>query len=323
MTRPMRLAYTQMPHIYRGGERLARFRSAAPPTIDHAPEEWLGSTVTRFGDGELGLSRLDDGRTLVDHIREDHGGWLGESDAPGMLVKLIDAGERLPVHCHPDRAFASERLGAVHGKAEAWAILEADAGSTVWVGFARDISRDELEQWFAGQDQEAFLQAMNRIEVAPGDIVFVPPGVVHAVGEGILFLEVQEPSDFSIFLEWQRFVPDERTATLGLDVAVALDAVRRERSTPAELARWHARPAAGQLARLPSEAEEYFRLDWAGAGEASAAGFRVLAITEGAGELAWASGRELTGRGDCWAVPAVAGAARLRGDGIQGIWASA
>ncbi len=321
MIRPLAQPYEEMPHVYRGGARLARFRGAPAPTGERAPEEWLGSAVTRFGGGEQGLSRLADGRTLVDHVRDDRASWLGRAEAPGMLAKLIDAGERLPVHVHPDRAFAARRLGSAHGKAEAWAILEAEPGAAVWLGFSRDVSADELRAWFDAQDERAMLGAMNRLEVSPGDLVFVPPGVAHAIGAGILFFEVQEPTDFSLFLEWERFVPDASVALLGLDRDVAIEAVRRERATEHDLARWHAR--AGSGAGLPAEADEFFRLAWLDPGERAPEGFGVLVVTAGSGALEWSRGRAPTRHGDTWVVPAALDDVRLTGDGVRGVWASA
>ena len=76
------------------------------------PEEWLGSTTTRFGEERSGLSELPDGRLLRDAVTADPLGWLGQThlDAFGesteLLVKLLDLDQRLPVHFHPDKAFA-------------------------------------------------------------------------------------------------------------------------------------------------------------------------------------------------------------------------
>ncbi len=67
----------------------------------------MGATVARFGEPNLGPARLADGTLLRDAVRADPVGWLGRDDGEpgdtGVLVKLLDAGQRLPVHVHPTR----------------------------------------------------------------------------------------------------------------------------------------------------------------------------------------------------------------------------
>ena len=220
--------------FYRGGPRIAEFRGLAR-AADDTPEDWIGSTTTAWGEDELGLSRLPDGRVLRDVVHVN------------LLVKLLDAGERLAVHLHPDDAFARTHLGAPLGKTEGWIILDADPGAFVAGGFARHVEAAELSDWVARQDVEAMLAAMQRVDVRAGDTVFVPAGVPHAIGAGILLLELQQPSDLSILLEGPDF--------LGLEPAVALTAVTR---TPPDLARLRS----GRVETLfPPEADAYFRAE--------------------------------------------------------------
>src|SRR5436305_12103630 len=121
---PVELAPNQVHQFYRGGEAIASFRGI-PSTDDHAPEDWVGSTATMFGTDGAGLSALPDGRLLRDAIAADPVAYLGPEHTteygtdPALLVKLLDPGERLPVHFHPDGAFVRDHLGAPHGKTEA------------------------------------------------------------------------------------------------------------------------------------------------------------------------------------------------------------
>src|SRR5215471_7791003 len=100
-----------MPEMfYRGGGRISRLRGGGPATCAGRPEDWIGSTTARAhrggSDGE-GMTRLADGALLADLIAEDPAGWLGREHVaryganPALLVKLLDAGQRLPVHVHP------------------------------------------------------------------------------------------------------------------------------------------------------------------------------------------------------------------------------
>src|SRR5438552_9831382 len=99
--------------FYRGAGRIHRFRGIPVPEDPFYPEDWIGSTTTRFGDrAARGLTTLPDGRTLADAIAADPEPWLGPEHVrrfganPAVLVKLLDAGQRLPLHVHPDRSFA-------------------------------------------------------------------------------------------------------------------------------------------------------------------------------------------------------------------------
>ena len=160
---------------------------------------------------------LPDGQLLVDVIASAPDWWLGPQHVarfgpnPAILVKLLDAGQRLPLHAHPDRSFAAEHLGSPYGKTEAWVIVSAEPDAVVHLGFSRDVSPSELADWVAGQKVTDMLSATNRIPVRAGDAVLCPAGVPHAIGAGILLIEVQEPTDFSVLLEWEGFAIDGPT----------------------------------------------------------------------------------------------------------------
>ncbi|MFI9588352.1 class I mannose-6-phosphate isomerase [Streptomyces sp. NPDC052236] len=118
-------------------------------------------------------------------------------------MKLLDAGQRLPLHVHPDRGFATEHLASPYGKTEAWMIVSARPGAYVHLGFDRDVEAGELAGWVAGQKTEQMLAAINRIPVTAGDAILCPAGLPHAIGDGILLVEIQEPTDFSVLLEYE------------------------------------------------------------------------------------------------------------------------
>lgn len=102
MTVEMLLA-NQPPTFYRGAGRIAAFRNV--PALPDRPEDWVGSVTSRFGLAPAGLSTLSDGRVLAEAVAADPRWWLGPGRTDtGVLVKLLDAGQRLPLHVHPDRA---------------------------------------------------------------------------------------------------------------------------------------------------------------------------------------------------------------------------
>lgn len=301
--------------FYRGGARITAFRGETP-AAQREPEDWIGSTTTIFGEPSLGLSRLPDGRLLRDAIESDPVGWLGPAHVGRwgsdlrVLVKLLDAGQRLPVHAHPDDEFAARHLGHAHGKAEAWYIL---TGGTVHLGLTRDVGEAELAAVVTGQDFEALLGLLHRVTVEPGDVVWVPPGELHAIGAGVLLLELQQPEDLSILLEWQGFEIDgTRAGHLGLGFEVALRAVTRSARSAEELTRLiGAAPASGSV--FPVDANPYFRLERlpVDGTEHLAPGFAILVVTAGTLEI----GEEVAPRGSTLLLPASDGSVSVRGTG--------
>lgn len=301
--------------FYRGGAGIAAFRSE-PPAAEREPEDWIASTTTVFGDPELGLSHLSDGRLLRDAVEAEPVRWLGEAHVARwgvdtrLLVKLLDAGQRLPVHAHPDGDFAATHLGRAHGKAEAWYILEA---GTVHLGLRRDVSAEELRDLVNRQDTGALLSLLHEINVSAGDVVWVPPGELHAIGAGVLLLELQEPEDLSILLEWEGFAIDGADAGhLGLGFELALKAVNRSARQDQGLERLVRRaPAEGSV--LPNEAESYFRLERRSVVGSLHLdpGFAVLVVTRGILRI----DQEVAQRGSTLLALAGAGVIEVLGEG--------
>ena len=313
--RPIALPPNVLRHFYAGGKRIAALRGTPP--ADHSPEEWIGAANTTF-DGSRGLSALPDGTLVRDALAADPEGFLGPSHVarfgadPALLVKLLDAGQRLPVHFHPDAAFAARALGSGHGKTEAWLIVEAEPGASVWVGFSREVGLDELRAWMAAQDSAAMLACMCELPVRAGDAIFVPAGTPHAIGEGILMVEVQEPTDLSVLLEWEGFELTEDEGHLGLGWDTALQALDRSAWDPDRAAALRG-PGAGR-SLLPAAADPWFRAEPLRGGDALDAGFSILVGLAGAGEV---GGVELA-RGTALLVPFAAGPLTVSGD-VQGI----
>ncbi|MEV8273282.1 carbohydrate kinase [Microbacterium sp. NPDC077184] len=305
--------------FYRGGARIARFRGETD-AASHEPEDWVGSVTTVAGHDTDGLTRLPDGRFLRDAIAADPEHWLGARHVarwgadPQLLVKLLDAGQRLPVHAHPSDAFAHTHLGRTHGKAEAWYILE---GGAVYVGLREDVDPVALARLVAAQDADALLGLLHAIEVSPGDVVWVPPGELHAIGAGVFLLELQQPEDLSILLEWDGFALDgARDGHLGLGFDVALRAVNHRARTPAEIGAL-VRPAPASGSVFPAAADAFFRLERhrLGDGRTDAAtleaGFAIVIVTAGRAELAGVD----AAAGATLLIPAAADAIPVRGSG--------
>jgi mannose-6-phosphate isomerase len=322
-SRPHRLGPNKVPVYYAGGDGIDRFRGerGAP-----GPEDWVAS-VTRFppqllpagADPSTGISRLGDGMPLDEAVRADPQGWMGPALAalygtePGLLVKLLDAGERLPVHCHPTRAFAQAHLDSRFGKNEGWIVIAAEHGVRIWLGFRREVSVEKLRRWVETQDASAMLEAMNELEVASGDVFYVPAGLPHAIGTGMTIVELQEPTSFSVLAEHEPFGVDSEKATLGLGWDLALSCFDRSAYSGARLALLRPEASAvadgpgGTLSRLfADEAAPYFQAYRARVVteiDLGPAEFRVLVVEQGAGEIRCAGGATVVRAGETWVVP--------------------
>jgi mannose-6-phosphate isomerase len=143
------------------------------------------------------------GKTLHDlwtHDRQSIFGNVAEAPRFPLLIKLLDAHERLSLQVHPPEKVASILGG--EPKTEFWYVAAADLGAELLLGFRESIARDQFEN--ALRDGTA-ADYVHKIRVKPGDAAFLPAGRVHAVGAGNLLIEVQQNSDttYRVF-DWNR-----------------------------------------------------------------------------------------------------------------------
>ncbi len=190
-----------------------RLASFGKPTIPGARvgETWELSDLPDSIAG--GQSRVDGGpfagcsmRELRTQRRDD---LLGvATPAPDgafpLLMKFLDAADNLSLQVHPDAAYAASHPDA-HLKTEAWIIVACDPGARVYRGIRPSTTR---EQFAAALREGHALEHIESYEVAAGDCIYLPSGVCHALGGGILAAEVQTPSDTTFRVwDWNRNDP--------------------------------------------------------------------------------------------------------------------
>lgn len=308
---PIVLGPNVVRRAYRGGEGIAQLRGLAAEEV-LGPEDWVGSTTHVWERPDLGVTTLPDGAPLAEAVAADPGWWLGPGRGEtGVLLKLLDAGERLMVHAHPDRAFAGRHLGLDHGKTEAWIVAGARGPRPrVWLGFSEEMPRARLDRLVEDQDVASMLGALNEVPVSEGDVLFIPAGLPHAIGDDLLIVELQEPSDLSAWIEW----PDRRVRAvtdgdMGLGVDVALDAVDRSAWPADRLATLRRR----EHGLLPAAASAFFQARALTPGEVLESAFSLLVVTAGEGSLETGAGSLPLRRGSTVLVPFAAGPARVEG----------
>jgi mannose-6-phosphate isomerase len=259
---------------YSGGLLLDRFRHNPSATDSSTPEEWVMSTVTARGDNrppQEGLSRIvtHNGEQLFlsNLIQSAPEAFLGKNRAEmGVLIKLLDASERLTIQVHPDKTFAREELHSGYGKTEGWYILSAreidGEDGYVLIGFKEGVTRRKWAELFHSQNIEGMLNALHKIPVKEGDVFIVHGGVPHAIGGGCFMVEIQEPTDYTMRVEktTPRGLPvGDFLIHQGIGEEKMLDCFRYETaSLPETLTKWKAEPL---LLADTAQAQVYSLLD--------------------------------------------------------------
>ena len=318
---PVVLSANQPPdRFYRGGAQIAEFRGE-PRHGHRVPEDWVASTTALAGHEHVGMTVMPGGTRLIDEIAAEPLGWLGPAHLERygldtkLLVKLLDAGERLPVHAHPGTDFAQARLGRRHGKAEAWYVLSS---CEVYLGLKHDLHPSELLKMVKLQQVDALLGMLHRRHVNPGDTVYVPPGMLHAIGAGAFLAELQEPEDLSILLEWRDFELDgENDGHLGVGFETAISALDLKGYSDKDIAQLTSAGRFGDSI-LPAASRNFFSLGHRGVdgGAVLDPGFVVLIITGGHIRLHWGVRNEMRlERGSTVVVPFGAGPVEVTGHG--------
>jgi len=161
------------------------------------------------------------GKTLSQLMVEQGRALLGKHAGPTqfpLLIKFLDAQDRLSVQVHPNDDEARQVDPTENGKTEAWVIIAAEPGSQLYVGLKPGVDRHALEQSLTEGRVEDCLHSFS---VSTGDCVFIPSGAVHAIGEGILLAEVQQSSDLTFRMyDWGRLGTDGKPRDLHIEQAL-------------------------------------------------------------------------------------------------------
>ncbi len=149
----------------------------------------------------------------TDHREAVFGPGLDESARFPLLVKMLDAKERLSLQVHPPPQLAAD----LHGdpKTEMWYLAHAEAGADLFAGLEKPTDRTEFE---AALHEGRAAELVHRLPVEEGDAIFIPSGRIHAIGAGCLIVEIQQNSDttYRVF-DWNRVGLDGQPRKLHID----------------------------------------------------------------------------------------------------------
>lgn len=327
---------------------LEQWRNEAEPMDGRFPEEWVASVVKARNPGREeevleGLSLREDrpSQTLLAYIDANPEAALGAAHVakygthPGLLVKLLDAAERLAIQVHPDKLTAERLFHSAYGKTEAWYFLGGRKmnGEEPYVlcGFKPGMTRERWEQLFHAQDIDGMVQSLHKVYPKRGDVMLIRGGMPHAIGPGNWMVEIQEPTDFTIRTE--RVTPSglalaDHAIHQGIGFDRMFDCFHYETYTEQEML---------ELCKLPTDVQDggqgwrmkqlirysdtpYFCMDqlevargaegpeWTTAGR-----FAVLIVLSGSGRLRWGSKTVKVEQGDQLFLPASMPAATFIG----------
>ncbi len=193
-----------------GGERLKKEYSFLSDS-DKIAEAWMlschkaGTNV--IANGEFAGKRLDEVLSV----------WNELDDTFPILIKLIDAKDKLSVQVHPNDTYALENEGEL-GKTEMWYVVDALPNSKLVYGFNRAIDKNEFKKRIENNDLD---EVLNYVPVKKGDVFFISAGTLHAIGEGILIAEIQQNSNTTYRVsDYGRLGADGKPRELHIDKAL-------------------------------------------------------------------------------------------------------
>ena len=203
-----------------GGQKLKE-HFAKQADLDNVAESWECST---HPEGPSTVTTGEHKGMLLTEVLRKHPEYLGthprsKGELP-ILVKFIDARQKLSVQVHPDDEYAKLYERGQLGKTEMWYVLEADKDAELIYGFYSDMDSVAVRQSLANGTIEKYLQ---KVKVQQDDVFYIPAGTVHGIGAGILIAEVQESSNLTYRLyDYDRTDKQRQKRKLHIEKALAV-----------------------------------------------------------------------------------------------------
>jgi mannose-6-phosphate isomerase len=298
-----------------GGYALERHFNKKPSGLPNVGESWELSAV----DGNLSV--VNNGFLAGNNIEELIEVYMGDITGDSvfekfgnkfpLLFKFIEAGEDLSIQVHPGDEMAREKHGDF-GKTEMWYILECENDSKIYTGFKEGVTKEMYQESLKNGNLSELIHVEN---VESGDTFFTPAGRIHAIGKGIVLVEIQQTSDLTYRIsDWNRKSNGNVKRELHLDLAleamdfnaVGANKIRKD-------------PAMNKSENLVNceyfttnvlhfntlIKKEYYLLD----------SFVVYICIEGEFKLKWDSGSEVVIKGETILLPAMLKAVSLEPSG--------
>jgi len=302
-----------------GGQKLKE-HFGKQANMDNIAESWECST---HPEGPSTVVTGEHKGMLLTEVLQKHPEYLGthprtKGELP-ILVKFIDARQKLSVQVHPDDEYAKFYERGQLGKTEMWYVLEADKGAELIYGFYRDMDSAAVRKSVKDGSIEKYLQ---KVKVRQDDVFYIPAGTVHGIGAGNLIAEVQESSNLTYRLyDYDRTDKQRQKRKLHIEKALAVANLKGQtpprqplrvlRYTPGSATEFLCRCKYFQVERVLINTKDKKKLAELYTGSNS---FQALLCLDGAGQLVMSDGEKLTyTKGSCIFIPADTGMLKLSG----------
>lgn len=317
--------------VYKGGKLFSDFFSDDSEDGNY-PEEWVVSSVHALNEGSTdeyeGISKIKGEELyLNDALKKYKKEIIGERDDLGVLTKILDSAIRLPVQAHPDKAFSRKYFNSSYGKEESWYILATRPGGRIFYGFKDGVTMEQFKKAINESENSKTVMEdlLNSFEVKPGDVIYIPAKMVHAIGAGCLLLEVQEPSDFTV--QPERWCGDYKLSDnemyLGLDKDTAMECfdIAKKYPAPLEPVVISDKDGVKYLSFIDERMTTSFtvrKIELSGGEFSLDNGARIYVVTEGDGKITADGYEKSIKKGDYFLMP-VAAEGRFKFSGNAGI----
>ncbi len=230
-----------------------------------------------------------------------------------LLVKFIDANDRLSVQVHPDDAYAGTHENGSLGKTEMWVVLEAKPGAKLVYGLKSGVTREQFARAVEGN---CIASCLNEVPAGKGDVFDIPAGLVHAIGSGLMMVEIQQNSNatYRVF-DYDRV--DATGISRPLHIEKAMDVINFSPPCSGMLVKSGLSNGLGAI-RTTLAANRYFvveRCDVDGmlGGETDGSRFEMIIMMEGNALLVYPDGEMQVHMGDSMLLPAKLGSYCMKG----------
>lgn len=251
---------------------------------------------------------------VMEKLGEDLMGSFAEGDRFPLMLKILDANDKLSVQVHPDDIYANEHENGELGKTEMWYVLDAKPNAKLIYGFNRDLTEEEFS---AAIRQKRLPDILNSVSAKRGDVFFIEAGTVHAVGSGLVIAEIQQNSNTTYRVyDWDRV--DKNGKSRELHIAKALDVSNLEdSSTTAKmpvLTIEEGKNVRRMLSCCRYFAAEHITVEESAKEKTNGRSFHIILIADGEGTIGYQGGSVSFRCGDSFLIPAELGKYTINGE---------
>lgn len=231
-----------------------------------------------------------------------------------LLIKLIDAKEKLSIQVHPSDELANKSKGQ-QGKTEAWYVLDCEKDAFIYIGLKEDLTEEQVRKYVL---DGTICEYLNKVFVKPGDLFFISAGTIHAIGAGILIAEIQQNSNttFRLF-DYGRVDSSGKKRELHLEEALRVCDKTAFSIQNSKIKNRVQKEYATLTSLVDSKFFKVFEYDVKSSVSITATkrSFQALLFIDGFVQISYDGQKREAKKGDCYFIPAGMGEYKVEGIG--------